>query len=158
MLPFKSGVCPGVSMQFHQTASNGRFCGPARRNFKCLSFITSGSDKHRKFLVINTGRGFPAPKGSRASSSLAKETSRLPAPAQDRSSLTAPDLPPSNTTLHVHSNAGELLDPFRPDRDPCCVRVAAKLLKQIRTSSQTVQQMISLDTASRSMGHVTINR
>src|ERR1051326_8802980 len=71
MLPFNSGVCPGVSMQFHHTASSGRFCGPATRNFRCRSFITDGGDRHRKFRVINTGRGLPAPKGSSASSSRA---------------------------------------------------------------------------------------
>ena len=51
----------------------------------------------------------------------------------------------------------KLFNPIGTDRDARGVRVPAKLLKQIRASRQTIQQVIGLDAPAGAVRYVTIN-
>ena len=53
--------------------------------------------------------------------------------------------------------ATKLIDPPRSNRDSSRMRMTTKLLKQIRTRSQPVQQVICLDTSSRAVGHIAVD-
>ena len=86
------------------------------------------------------------------------ETSHSPAATPDRSSPRLQILRRQTRRRMFIQTPAKLRNPLRPNRDPRRMRVAAKLLKQIRTRSQTVQKMIRLDASSRAVGHVAIDR
>src|ERR1041385_330731 len=54
--------------------------------------------------------------------------------------------------------SAKLVNSFGPNRDAGRMRVTAKLFKQIATRSQSIQQVIGLDTSSRAVSQTALNR
>src|SRR5205085_12363164 len=52
----------------------------------------------------------------------------------------------------------KLVNALGTNRDPRRMRVATKLLKQPRPRSQSIQQVIPLNTSSRAVGQTAVNR